>query len=132
MQDRINSGPDYIPKRITAPERSTPLDVDPHQHEAQEHLENDSMKKANQQQNGETYTPIVSQANPLEEGDNRAGKENVGKHDHGDRVKDSFEPEVYYYIVPAGLDIIFQDEDGTEITRWVISRLEFLRKVVIY
>lgn len=36
---------------------------------------------------------------------------------HGDRVKDSFEPEIYYYIVPAGLDIIFQDEDGTEITR---------------
>lgn len=41
--------------------------------------------------------------------------------DHGERVKDSFEPEIYYYIVPTGLDIIFQDEDGTEITRWVIS-----------
>ena len=26
-----------------------------------------------------------------------------------------------YYIVPAGLDIIFQDEDGNEITRWVTS-----------
>lgn len=51
--------------------------------------------------------------------------------DHGDRVKDSFEPEIYYYIVPAGLDIIFQDEDGTEITRWVIRRLEFLRKVAM-
>jgi len=38
---------------------------------------------------------------------------------HGDRVKDTsrFEPEIYYYMVPAGLDIIFQDEDGTEITR---------------
>ena len=46
---------------------------------------------------------------------------------HGDRVKDSSEPEIYYYIVPAGLDIIFQDEDGTEITRWVISRLDFLK-----
>ena len=109
-----------------APERSTSLNVDPHQHEAQEHLENDSLKKASQQQNSETYTPIVSQANPLKEGDNRARKENVGKRDHGDRVKDSFEPEMYYYIVPAGLDIIFQDEDGTEITRWVISRLEKL------
>jgi hypothetical protein len=50
---------------------------------------------------------------------------------HGDRVKDSFEPEIYYYIVPAGLDVIFQDEDGTEITRWVISRLEFPKKVVM-
>jgi hypothetical protein len=49
---------------------------------------------------------------------------------HKNRVNDSFEPQVYYYIVPAGLDIIFQDEDGTEITRWV-SRLEFLRKVVM-
>jgi hypothetical protein len=52
----------------------------------------------------------------------------------GDRAKDtsSFEPEIYYYMVPAGLDIIFQDEDGTEITRWVISRLEFLKKVAMY
>jgi len=40
--------------------------------------------------------------------------------DHGDRVKNNFKPELYYYIVPTGLDIIFQDEDGTEITRWVI------------
>lgn len=31
--------------------------------------------------------------------------------------KDGFEPDMYYYIVPPGLDIIFQDEDGTEITR---------------
>ena len=52
---------------------------------------------------------------------------------HGDRVKDTsrFEPEMIYYMVPADLDIIFQDEDGTEITRWVISRLEFLKKVAI-
>lgn len=48
---------------------------------------------------------------------------------HGDRVKDGFEPDIYYYMVPADLDIIFQDEDGTEITRWVIGRLEFLRKL---
>lgn len=27
------------------------------------------------------------------------------------------EPEVYHYIVPVGLDVIFQDEDGIEITR---------------
>jgi hypothetical protein len=39
-------------------------------------------------------------------------------------VKYGFEPEVYYYIVPTGLDIIFQDEDGTEITRWVILNFE--------
>jgi len=117
---------DYILKRIMAPERSTPINVDPHQHEAQEQHD-DNMKKASQQRNSETYTPIVSQANPLPvEDENRAGRENVSKHDHhesrkaaghGDRVKDSFEPETYYYIVPAGLDIIFQDEDGTEITR---------------
>ena len=50
---------------------------------------------------------------------------------HEDRAKDSVDPEIYYYIVPAGLDIIFQDEDGTEITRWVIRRLEFLRKVAM-
>jgi hypothetical protein len=50
---------------------------------------------------------------------------------HGDRVKDIFEPELYYYIVPAGLDIIFQDEDGTEITRWVAGRLEFHREVAM-
>lgn len=40
---------------------------------------------------------------------------------HGDQVEDKFKPEICYYIVPAGLDIIFQDEDGTEITRWVTS-----------
>ena len=50
---------------------------------------------------------------------------------HGDRVKDIFEPELYYYIVPAGLDIIFQDEDGTEITRWVTGRLEARREVAM-
>ena len=52
---------------------------------------------------------------------------------HGDREKDnsSFEPEIYYYMVPAGLDIIFQDEDGTEITRWaIISRLELPKDVL--
>jgi len=27
------------------------------------------------------------------------------------------DPEVYHYIVPAGVDVIFQDEDGNEITR---------------
>jgi len=27
------------------------------------------------------------------------------------------EPEVYHYIVPAGLNVVFQDEDGNEITR---------------
>jgi len=112
-----------------APERSTPFNVNPHQHEAQEHHdENDNLKKTSQQQNSETYSPIVSQANPLEEDENRAKRENVSKLDrpekrkaiaHGDREKDnsSFEPEIYYYMVPAGLDIIFQDEDGTEITR---------------
>jgi len=112
-----------------APERPTPLNVDPHQHEAQEHHdENDNLqkKKASQQQNSETYSPIVSQANPLQEDENRARREGVSKHDHperskaaahGDRLKDSFEPDIYYYMVPAGLDIIFQDEDGTEITR---------------
>jgi len=40
---------------------------------------------------------------------------------NGDRVENSFEPEIYYYVVPAGLDIIFQDEDGSEITRWVTT-----------
>ena len=49
---------------------------------------------------------------------------------HEDRVKGNFKPEIYYYMVPEGLDIIFQDEDGTEITRWVIS-LEFLNKVAM-
>lgn len=46
-------------------------------------------------------------------------------------VTDGFEPDIYYYMVPADLDIIFQDEDGTEITRWVIGRLEFLKKVAM-
>ena len=59
VQDWINKGPDYIRKRIIAPERSTPFNVDPQQHEAQEHRdENDNLKKASQQQN----SPILSQA----------------------------------------------------------------------
>ena len=95
VQDWINSGPDYIPKRtmaIMAPEleRSTPINVDPHQHEAQEHHdENDNMEKASQQRNSETsYNPIVSQANPLPvEDENRAGRENVSKHDHRESRK---------------------------------------------
>lgn len=90
VQNWIKNGPDYIPKRIMAPEMSTPFNVDPHQHEpeVQKHSdENDNLKKASQQQNSETYTPIVSQANPLEEDENRAGRENVSKHDHGERRK---------------------------------------------
>ena len=89
MQNWIKNGPDYIPKRIMAPEISTPFNVDPHQHEAQEHRddENDNLKKASQQQNNETYTPIVSQTNPLEEDKNHAKRENVSKHDHGERRK---------------------------------------------
>lgn len=43
----------------------------------------------------------------------------------GDRVEDSSKPDIYYYIVPTDLDIIFQDEDGTEITRWVSDLLRF-------
>ena len=35
--------------------------------------------------------------------------------DHRD-ANDS-DPEVYHYIVPVGVDVIFQDEDGSEITR---------------
>jgi hypothetical protein len=27
------------------------------------------------------------------------------------------DPEIYHYIVPVGVDVIFQDEDGNEITR---------------
>lgn len=65
------------------PEGSTSFNADPHQHEAQEHHdENDNLKKASQQQNSETYSPIVSQANPLEKDENRARRENVSKHDH--------------------------------------------------
>jgi len=30
------------------------------------------------------------------------------------------EPDVYQYIVPVGVDIIFQDEAGNEITRHVL------------
>jgi hypothetical protein len=82
VQDWINIGLDYIPKGIVsaimAPERSTPSNVDPHQHEpeAQEHHdENDNLKKA---------SPIVSQADPLEE-ENRGRKENVSKHDRESR-----------------------------------------------
>ena len=71
------------------PEKPTPLNVDQHQHEAQEHHdENDNLqKKASQQQNSERYSPIVSQANPLEEDENRATTENVSKHDHPERSK---------------------------------------------
>lgn len=59
---------------------------DLHQHEAQEHHdENDNLKKASKQQNSETYSPIVSQANPFEEDENRARRENVRKHDHPER-----------------------------------------------
>ena len=89
VQNWINNGPDYIPKRIMAPEMSTPFNVDPHdQHEAQEHHdENDNLKKQSQQQNSETSTPIVSQANPFEEDENPARKKNVSKHDHRERGK---------------------------------------------
>jgi hypothetical protein len=86
VQDLIQN----IPKLIMAPERSTPFNVDPHQHEAQEHHdhdENDNLKKASQQQNSETYSPIVSQANPLQEDENRARREGVSKHDHPERSK---------------------------------------------
>ena len=89
MQDWVSSGPGYIPKRIMAPEGSTPFNVDPHQHETQEHHdENDNLKKASQQQHSETHTPIVSQANPLEEDENRARRENVSKHDHPSRERE--------------------------------------------
>ena len=89
MQDWINKGADYIPKRIMAPDRSTPFNVDPHQHKAQEHQddENDNLKKASQQQNIETYSPIVSLAKPLEEDENRARRENVSQHDHPESRK---------------------------------------------
>lgn len=71
-----------------APERSIPFNVDPYQHEAQEHHdENENLKKTSQQQNSETYTPIVSQVNPLEEDENRARRENVSEHDHRERIK---------------------------------------------
>ncbi|KAF8165425.1 hypothetical protein B0H34DRAFT_671277 [Crassisporium funariophilum] len=39
----------------------------------------------------------------------------VVEHDYWE--EDASEPEIYHYIVPTGLDIIFQDEDGNEITR---------------
>ena len=71
-----------------APERPTTFNVDSHQHEAQEHHdENDNLKKASRQQNSETYNPIVSQANPFEEDENRARRENVSKHDHSEKRK---------------------------------------------
>jgi len=77
------------------------------------------LKKASQRQNIDS--PNVTRADPLEEDENRARRKNVSQRDqgkvYGDRVKDSFEPEIYYYIVPPDLDIIFQDENGTEITR---------------
>ena len=34
-----------------------------------------------------------------------------------DRDAMDSDPEVYHYIVPVGVDVIFQDEDGSEITR---------------
>ena len=66
-----------------APEMPPPLNVDPHQHDGQEHHdENDNLqkKKASQQQNSERHSPIASQANPLQEDENRARRENVSKH----------------------------------------------------
>lgn len=30
------------------------------------------------------------------------------------------EPEIYHYIIPAGLNVVFQDEDGKEITRYYV------------
>ena len=82
VQDWISNGLDYIPKRIMAPERSTPFNVDPH--ETQEHHdENDNLKKTShdQQRNSETYTPILSQAILLEEDENRAWRESASKHE---------------------------------------------------
>jgi len=38
---------------------------------------------------------------------------NTGFDDGGD----TSEPEVYHYIVPSGVEVIFEDEAGTEITR---------------
>jgi hypothetical protein len=35
----------------------------------------------------------------------------------GYRDEADSDPEVYHYIVPPGVDVIFQDEEGTEITR---------------
>lgn len=126
LHNRISSGPHHIPKRLMTPETFT-RNVGPHQYgdaQEQHEAENDNLKNASQQQNIGIHNPIVTRENPLEEGENRARRENVRQRDHretskvdGDRVKNSFEPEIYYYIVPPDLDIIFQDEDGTEITR---------------
>lgn len=40
--------------------------------------------------------------------------------EHGeknDSDDSDLEPDEYHYIVPNGLNVIFQDEDGNEITR---------------
>ena len=87
MQDRVSSGPDYIPKRIMAPERFT-RNVDPHQHDdaqEQHEAENDNLKKASQQQNIDS--PNVTRANPLEEDENRARRKNVSQRDHRETGK---------------------------------------------
>ena len=34
-----------------------------------------------------------------------------------DSADSDLEPDEYHYIVPNGLNVIFQDEDGNEITR---------------
>lgn len=87
MEDWVDTGPDYIPKRLTAPERFTSFNVDPRQ---QEHkAESDNLKKASQQQNNKIYSPIATQADLLEEDENHStsGRENVGKYDHHERSK---------------------------------------------
>lgn len=110
------------------PRRLTSLNVDRHQHDAQEPHDAEKGKKASQQQNIVLHRPAASRANPREEEESWSRRGNVSQQDlgetskaailrHGDRVKDGFQPEMCYYIVPAGLDIIFQDEDGNEITR---------------
>jgi hypothetical protein len=69
-----------------APERVTP---DLHQHDAQKQhgMENDNLKKESQQKNNERHNPIVIRANPPEEDNNRARRENISNHDHRENSK---------------------------------------------
>lgn len=80
VQDWVDSGAPYIPKHQVAPEFPS-SNVGPHRRDVQEHHDAENKKESQQRNNG-LHQPIEPQASPLIEGENRAGREGVSKHNH--------------------------------------------------
>ncbi|PPQ92404.1 hypothetical protein CVT25_008754 [Psilocybe cyanescens] len=59
--------------------------------------------------------PVHKESLGVSSEDKDPNEATVFERDYGS--EDDYEPEIYNYIVPAGLNVIFQDEDGNVITR---------------